>query len=78
MDKITGLRGLTGIALLSASVCMQWYTKIDQFEKSLNTELEKLRSDLEKLKKEFGYRQEDLAVTVNRKEKYFGNWYLIR
>lgn len=73
MDKITGLRGLTGIALLSASVCMQWYTKIDQFEKSLNTELEKLRSDLEKLKKEFGYRQEDLAVTVNRKEKYFGN-----
>lgn len=73
MDKITGLRGLTGIALLSASVCMQWYTKIDQFEKSLNTELEKLRSDLEKLKKEYGYRQEDLAVTVNRKEKYFGN-----
>ena len=73
MDKITGLWGLSGIALLSASVCMHWYLKIEQFEKSLNMELDKLRSNLEKLKEEFGFRQEDLAVTVNRKEKYFGN-----
>ena len=72
MDRITGLSGLSSITLLSASVCMQWYLQIDQFESSLNEELKKLRSDLDQLKVEYGVMQKDLAVTVYRKEIILG------
>lgn len=73
MNKTAGLWALPGIALITVSVCIHWRLKIDQFERSLYLEHEKLQSDLEKLRKEFGFRQEYLAVTVSRKEKYFGD-----
>ena len=72
MGRIAGLLGLSGIALLSASVCMEWYLLIDQFESSLNEELKKLQSDLDQLKVEYGVMKKDLAVTVYRKEIILG------
>ena len=72
MDRIAGLLGLSGITLFSASVCMELYLHIDQFESSLNEELKKLRSDLDQLKVEYGVMQKDLAVTVYRKKIILG------
>ena len=73
MNKTTGLLALPGIAFITVSVYIHWRLKIDQFERSLYLEHEKLRNDLDKLKDEFGFGQEYLAVTVSRKEKCFGD-----
>ena len=72
-SRLSGLLGLGGIASLSLSVFLLWKLKIDESRSLLNTELDKLQSELEKVKIKFNDRQGDLAVKVTRRIEKLNN-----
>ncbi|PFX15397.1 Retrovirus-related Pol polyprotein [Stylophora pistillata] len=52
-ERISGLWGLGGVAALSVSSSLILYQKIAAYKRNLNEELNKLQSELEKIRKEY-------------------------
>ena len=72
-SRLSGLLGLGGIASLSLSVFLSWMSKIEKYRSFLNTELDKLQSELEKVKIKCNDMQGDLAVKVTRRIEKLNN-----
>ncbi|PFX15396.1 hypothetical protein AWC38_SpisGene20384 [Stylophora pistillata] len=69
-ERVSGVWGLGGVAALSVSFGLHLYQKIEAYKRNLTEELDKLQSELEKIRKQCKLRQENFEIKVTKRMEH--------